>query len=419
MVVQPLTRTLLSLPRYARILGINPVHFIGAYGDTFWPLESNRCNDIWVRYSWQRSDQVSHEDLSLAIEDAENEIAMVLGYFPAPKWFANELNHFASYYRPGYGGGSRGKSVQAKWKKFISQGRRATTLVGTATIADNTLQFLDLDNDTYFETARIILPTELLNPCEIKVYIAGEDADEGWEIRPTRTKTISGGFVTIDMDIWLIIDPELFYYPTITSGVSPVNIDTNANYVTSLDVYREYTDTTAVSSQFIWESSCGYCGGAGCAECTLAMQDGCLHVRDAENSIVVPNPGSYDVDLAQWVGSEFAVCSDPRLVKLWYYAGLLDNRYLRGLTCDPLSDWWASTIAMLATTRLDRPFCSCGMASGYADKMQTDLAHLGQSNSYLIDRKMLNNPFGTRHGEVAVWKRVSQLGERLFDAVVV
>lgn len=432
MVVEPLTHTLLSLPRYARIAGVNPVHFWGAYGNTYWPLAGNRCNDIWVRYSWQRSDQVSHEDLANVIYEAEEDIARVLGFYPAPRWFANELHRTPTYYRPDWGAtGNRNvrgipKGIKANWKRFLAQGRRATTLIGTAstTAVPPTLSFLDLDSDGFTETARIVLPTTETNACEIKVYFAGQIADEGWEIRPIRSKVISGGNVTIDIDIWLLINPELYYYPTTSATTEPevVNIDTTANYVTSVDVYREYTDTTTVSAQLIWENgiTCA-CGGAGCEFCVLGTQDGCLHVRDMENSIVVPAPATYDTEELIWVGDEPAICRDPDMVKIWYQAGNLDDRFLRGISCEPLSQWWAMTIAMLASARLDRPFCSCGAASGWVDKMQVDLAHLGTDTSYQFSRttKLLDNPFGTRYGEVQAWKRVANLGERLFDAAVI
>lgn len=59
----PLKPTLLSLPYYAQIMGINPVHFQGAAGDDVWPA-GGVCGDVWPRYSWQYADRVSHEDLA-------------------------------------------------------------------------------------------------------------------------------------------------------------------------------------------------------------------------------------------------------------------------------------------------------------------------------------------------------------------
>ncbi len=61
--------------------------------------------------------------------------------------------------------------------------------------------------------------------------------------------------------------------------MSAIDISTVANYVTSVDVYREYTDFTQASTEFYWETSCELCGGAGCSACSLSTQDGCFHVR--------------------------------------------------------------------------------------------------------------------------------------------
>ena len=68
------TPTLLSLDRYAQIMSLNPAHFSGAAGATFWP-EITSCDDVWPQYSWQHQYEfVSREELAIAISEAEGDI---------------------------------------------------------------------------------------------------------------------------------------------------------------------------------------------------------------------------------------------------------------------------------------------------------------------------------------------------------
>ena len=91
--IYPIPYTLLSLPRFARMIGIAPLHFAGATASTLNPQvfpTGSTCGDIWPRYDWQKSDQVSHESLAYAFKDAEETLAKEVGYFASPTWIAGE-----------------------------------------------------------------------------------------------------------------------------------------------------------------------------------------------------------------------------------------------------------------------------------------------------------------------------------------
>lgn len=428
-IAQPLPYTLLALPRYAKIMGINPAHFSRATASSDGVFPVGTCNDVWPRYSWQNSDQVSHEDLARAIYDAEHDIAKYLGYHPAPRWIAAEMHSYPRFHRREYyggGGNVRGqfKSVNTNYDHFIRAGRRAVTLVDTATVAGGGLQYLDLDGDGMPETARVTATTSLSNACEVKVYFVGKGGAAPWEIRPVRSKSISGGTYTADFDSWLFIDPDLLEaYPNTSDDFRAIDISTTANFVTSVDVYREYTDTTVAASQFYWEREpvvgidaiCPSCSGSGCEACTLITQDGCLQVRNVPLGIAAPIPATYDSDNAQWNKASWVECREPDQVKIWYYAGDLSEEYLRDENCDPLSDFWAHPIAWIATARLERPFCSCGNMTALADHLRVDLATSSSEESRFTPDQILNNPFGTRQGEVQAWQRVSKYGEKVYS----
>jgi hypothetical protein len=430
-IAEPLKFTHLSLPYYAKIMGISPVHFQGAITNTVFPITRNSCQDLWPRYSWQSSDRVSHEDLSRAIYDAEQEIAQVLHHFVAPTWVAQEVHRFPLFYRRDLfkrgalnNRGARA-SLRTKWGKVIAPGQRDLTPIGTATVTGNSLAYTDEDGDGFAETATVELATTLTDACEIKVYFSETGGAQEWEIREPRSKSISNGTVTLVFDSWLFINPDLqSTYPT-NEGFTAIDISTITNYVSSVDVYREFNDTTETSATFYWEPDppatnvfCGTCGGVGCEACVLTTQDGCLYIRNAELGEVVPQPATYSVSDTQWGGAAFTVCRDPDMVKLWYYAGQYDNRFLTGQSCQPLANDMARTIANLATARLERPFCSCANVTALAEHLRVDLAHAGEV-SFQIPPEDLSNPFGTRRGEIMAWRKISKLTPRRMTGVAV
>lgn len=418
--------TLLSLDRYAAIIGISPAHFNTAIVGNCFPASSS-CDDVWWQYSWQSGDRASRQELAEAIFEAEELIADTFGYYPAPRWIAGEVHKFPRHHRKmvtQFGGlnvyGQR-KSVQANWKKVVTAGRRATSAVGTATTGGGTLVYSDADGDGCTETATITLPTSLTDACEIKAYFPSESGDQEWEIRPARTKTISGGNVVMTFWTWQMILPSLWEaFPRGGSDLDTIDAGNTANLITSVDVAREFTDGTQASAQLSWETSprntivfttCSTCGGDGCSACSFTTQDGCLHVRNNDLGIVVPQPANYDASTEQWNQVAFSVCRDPDLAKIWYLAGDIDKRFLSGQSCDQLSQKWAQAIAWLATARLRRPTCNC--SSRITEELRIDLALTNQTQSYQVPFEDLRNPFGTRLGEVRAWRNVYRLARQI------
>lgn len=421
--VMPIPYTLLSLGRYAQIMGIAPAHFMRAVASSCNPIvfPLGNCGSLWPRHSWQNFDQVSHEELALAIQSAEDDIANAIGYFPAPVWFAAEEHKYPAYYERGmFDGGlnykGQLKSVNLDYGRFVAGGVRAVSLVGTASTLAGSLAYSDEDGDGLEETATIVLATTLTDACEIKVYFSGYSGEQEWEVRPVRSVSISGGLVTIVIDSWYLIDPEqLGAFPD-SDGFRAIDICTTANYVTSVEVYREYTTTSSTnpSAEFATGPSlcCTACGGTGCEACEMTYQDGCVYPRNAKLGEVVPSPASWDVTSSAWTIEEWTGCVEPENVKIWYYAGERSDRYMAGKTCDPLSDTWAQVIAWVATARLSRPLCGCANVSTVAEHLSTDLALSQGGQTFFNTLEVLRNPLGTRRGEVMAWRKISKLVEK-------
>lgn len=424
--------TLLPLDRYAKIMGLNPAHFNGGHGNTRLPFTSG-CSHPWFQYDWQSGQLISRESIAEAIADAEREIAEFLGYWPAPVFIEKEMHSYPQHYRPewmdsGRRIDARYKSIKARWGRVIQAGQRGTTHIGNVTTGGGGLAYSDDDGDSFNELVTVSIATTLTDPNEIKVYFPGNDADPLWEIRPALSKSISGGTFTAKYNVWQFILPAKWEeYPT-PDGLAALDLTDTANLLTSAEVHREYPDFAVESAQFFWERStvptilsvCNACGGSLCPVCSLAVQDGCLHVRDVNLGLVAPVPSTYDSDAGEWYLNNWTECRAPDIVKLWYYAGDLSQRYLGGLTHDPLSDYWARIIAYLATARLERSFCACKRPAVLAEDLQRDLAFIPpDGGTYRGTFALLDNPFGTRKGEVYAWKRLKHFADKTPRVAVV
>lgn len=426
----PIPYTLLSLPRFARMVGLAPLHFAGATASSLNPQvfpSGSTCGDVWPRYDWQKVDQVSHESLAYAIKDAEESLAREVGYFPAPMWIEGEqLMYPRDFYRESIYQTKdiRGfsKSIPTKYGKIIQGGVRAVTFIASATVLAGSLAYTDNDGDGLFETATITLPVTTSNPCEFKVYFSGTNGQQDWEIRTPRVVDLTGGILTLEFESWLFIEPGLLYaFPT-DDGFQAVDMSNVSSLVAAVDVYREYTSSAIPSAYIKWNNGepgcvCSTCGGVGCPACSDTSQDGCLQIRDPEAGIVVPVPATYSN--GSWSIAAFDVCRAPDKVELNYLAGDLSNEYLRGTSCDPLSDMWAWCIIWLAIARIERPPCSCSRLKNMFDYLREDLAHSSSAGSYFEGMDMVNNPFGTHRGELMAWKRVKHHMSRRMNVAVI
>jgi hypothetical protein len=156
MYAQPVIRTKLTLDRYAAILGIDPWHFNGAYGDVSHPVASaGQCSDLWPQWGYQYGDQVSRTDLSVAIDTAEGLLEQFVGYPLAPVYIAEEVHRFPHYYRQdrravsGKNPDGSDKAVRTRWKKVIRAGGRAVDIIQSAA----TIVYTDEDSDGHLRNS--------------------------------------------------------------------------------------------------------------------------------------------------------------------------------------------------------------------------------------------------------------------------
>lgn len=433
----------LSLDRYAKIMGIDPVRFSGASpvilasGSILFPIY-NDVNSVWPQYSYQAHDQVGREDLGQAIWDAEQEIANFLGYFPAPKWIAQEMHPYPRFYRSDMWGNGldtpgRWKTIQLNYGKFIEGGRRRLTQLTPANVV---LAYTDVDVDGFAETATVTInpvPAAMTDECRIKIYYLGHDGDPQYQIVEPRRTTLAGGIYTATFWRWQLIEHSIWERLPInedTGGGVGIDLTVLTNCVpagaASLDAYYEDTSTTLSSVLFYWEMvpnsySCPNCGtSGGCTSCQMDTLDGCAVVRDADSGIVMINPVIWDTVNLQWVTTSWAQSREPENAKVWYRAGQLNPGFLRGLSCDELAPDMAKIISYLATARLERPFAANNNAQALCLAMQRDMAkNPSGGDNFFVPEEIGLNPFGTRGGEVYAYRHLKQLVQQIPKGAIV
>lgn len=404
--------TKLPLATWAKIMGLHPLHFeqvrIGE--------QDPHCDHIYFQFPWQTADHVSREEIAQAIAEAENRIETQLGYHLAPTWDVDEWREVPRLNRAGLvnlnAADSRGfrTTVQAKFGYFISGGVETKTLID----ADAAIVYTDRDNDSYFETATVTVPTTVTDPREIAIYYPGHEGDDAWEIRPTQVR-ISGGNAVITFRRELVVIEEKLELFDIEGGEA-IGTD-DGDFLEVVDVYRHWNDPQTQAT-FLWEPMaggwCGVCNGSGCETCSFSAQSGCLVARgDPRQSILSFGPADWSADDNNFSRVNWAVSRQPDIARLYYYSGWQDKRLTLNNRMDPE---WERIVAYYAAALLDRPPCDC--AKGDWSRWRQDLTIVkGDDEGLAVYREPgsglaygvfgdTGNPFGTRRGQVNAWLAV-------------
>lgn len=400
------TRTFLSLDRFAQVVGINPLHFSQVFVRDI--MDAVTCDTPVMQYSWQTAQKASRESVAESIAAAEDQIVSALKFNPLMSWTVEEEQPFARpanpqlYNGPALGIRAQYQTLRANKGYIISGGQQAKSLIVAAT----PVTYSDNDGDGYKERASIGFATTVTDPQELAVYYPGQDGADEWEIRPMRSMSIAGGIATLTMR------REQLVLPNLLEVLNPSGVDgsEDANFLTTLDVYRKYNDPS-VQSQFIWNPVGGtecYCSGeSDCPTCGFSVQNGCLVTRNPKLGIVAPQPGS-------WNGSAFDVTSfslgrSPDRVRLWYRSGYRKQELAFPLLqMDPMLE---RAIAYLALANMQRPFCACEPLEANTMWWREELAHnestQAKTSSWQLDRDSLRNPFGTTRGARYAWNIIS------------
>jgi len=413
---------ILSLEEWREQIGYNPYHFWQLAGAKA-PVTS-ACNSIVRQYAWQGADMGGRSDIRSAIEAAETRISTFLHYSPAPHYVESTLS-FPRYpqtnvYRAGFSG------ADGRWITLqLPEGQIQAVGIETRTViqANAATVLSDTNVDTLYDTFTVTVPAgTITDVSEVAVYFAsanrlyGDDiTDEKYRIKPVKV-TITGGNIVIKGRSWLIVKPNLYEGFNVNQNGQLDPSDT-LNYAAAVDVYRRYTaagGTTFQTSQaaLVWESqpypSWITTPYAGYDVAGVAYAMARVTIRDAERGIVGLAESVYDTPTDSWYSYPWwdsSLHRPPDRVIIRYLAGYpLDAQ--RDFRLNPKMSYAVSRMATAETTKR---ICACDIANRELAYWQFDLARTSGAadESYgMISREDLNNPFGTRRGQVMAYKEV-------------
>lgn len=394
--------TLLPLYRFAQVMGLHPLHFMQVDVSAF--HNENNCVEPIFQYSWQHADAVSRDEIALAIYEAEIDIADYLGYWPAPKWDSDLVVDIDQPYIKtlwhAHGWDVRGDAFSIKVPRghFISGGRMQKTLIDDAV----GIVYSDPNGDGYNELATITVATSVTDPEEIAIYYQGLSGDDEWEIRPI-TVSIAAGVATITCRREQLVLKSLLesFTPTALEGT------TNANFETTVDVYRKYHDPSVQVQFFTRDNGCYYCDSEGCEQCGFTIQTGCMTGKDKELGIVTVKPGDWNSTDSVFDSTLFDACRRPDYARVWFRSGYRDTS--QQFTYTRMAREWELAIAKLAISKIDRNICSCKTIQDIQARWNTDyrrnVSTRDKSQSLrLTQYEAENAPFGTTVAGFDVWR---------------
>lgn len=186
--------------------------------------------------------QKEREMIARSLERAAGRMAQDLNYWINPAYFSEEIPI-------GNGVPIQRQFFQGRYCKLIELGKRATSLIQ----AGVNVVYSDPNSMGFNDTATVTVVTAVAN-AEIKLYFQQSDGaptagDYRYEIEPT-VVTDSAGTVTITAPRYLFVSPQQWareYVAGDPNFNSPNVVDTtnaSTGFVTAVDVYRVYTDTT-------------------------------------------------------------------------------------------------------------------------------------------------------------------------------
>lgn len=417
--------SLLSLEEFRKVIGMNPWHYWELEADVGVAEVTSNCNDIVSKYSFQSTDAVGRNDIEQAIETAEARLFELLNFWPAPKYSEKTIS-FPTLSDPRFslhgfvGSDGRWQSVNVGEGYIQSVGVETRTLIQAGVV----LTYLDLDNDGLNETFRLSVPTTVTDPTQIALYFSTADRWDGsavgeqWRVRPV-TVTISAGTATIQGNSWLSVLPVLYEGVLAENGLEILDANgafNTANFAATLDVYRLFIDPTGTTidtaqEMLIWETAPWpyYCVCNSTTNSTDPAAQGYATgrgaIRDSKLGIITVARSVYNSVTGIWGGVCWpGDCRSPDRVTLRFQAG-------KPLVSQQMEYKMQVLVARLAAAELTRPICACDAANRNLATWQFDLARTGGAGdeSYgAISPEDLNNPLGSRRGQVYAWKEIKQ-----------
>jgi hypothetical protein len=417
-----MTKNLLPLYTFFEMMGFHPWHAAGIAGTGDLAVNTG-CNTLVRRYEWQNSDAAGALSVAQAIADAETKLTQYLGYSPAPH-YVTETRAWPVSDGP-WGSDGRWLDMQLEEEEIRAVGVETVAAIQTSAA----VTYSDEDGDGIDDTFTVSASTSITDASQIALYFSSGDRFNGWgattalaprwRLQPVQV-TISGGTVTVRGPKQLCVKP-IKYEGAVNIGANGLDPDTAANFVTTLDIYQRYTATdgnTVTTSQAVitwetrpchgWWCCCSSCcssdpnSGSPYDPAAVAQAVARVGIRDSKRGLVTPAQASYDSTTGIWSSLDWNVCTQPDRVTLRYLAGFPLGS--DGLMQEP----YRTVVARLAAAELARNVCGCEQANRALYYWQFDLSQTARGDELFgISPENLNNPLGTRRGQVYAWKFIT------------
>ena len=415
--------TLLPLDTWRHIIGYNPWHF-WQWANDIVPVTS-ACNTVVYKYGWQFADQGGRNDILEALELTESRVASpdALGFDPAPKYHVETLEvpkyNDLNLDRIGYvGGDGRWLSLIVDYGKVRNIGVETRTLIDTVAIT-----YSDDDGDGLEESWIATVPTILVtDPDQVACYVSdtyrldGDPVSEDYRIHPVKV-SIAGGVVTIRGKAWIMAKPILY------ESVNPSALDPSepTNFLPEIEVYRKYIDPTGITvdtsqAKLIWFTRPHpyFCS---CSTCTSNVINNSLDpaavgstmgragISDSELGIIYFAEAQYSATSGLWCSVNWRQCRPPDNIEVRYEAG-------EPLVNGNMNQRYQKMVARMAAADMPRRLCACDVANKELHHWQFDIARSAGANDEAygaVSDMDINNPFGTRRGQIYAWKEIRNL----------
>lgn len=322
--------------------------------------------------------QPERDEIAQALSTGIQVLLGYLGYYPRPVYTSEQLSF-------GNGVPFQLQTLTTRYKHVEAFGQRATTLIA----ADVSVSYSASNPVNGFDDTATITVGTTDSASEIQVFFrvadgAPEAAFDLYQIEPLKV-TVNAGVATITGKRALFVRPDTIWDTPYIFDNGNLNEKNAADtldpldFVTKVDVYRVYTDTT----QAFVVSDNAYSGGLGDASSTYTA----AAVRLVDNELGIFQPRVDFCCLGCGVGT-------PQTLNIYYKAGL-------PLFNGDVQSWMAEAVARMANAVMAQEICT--LWNQVLNRWSTDRDAIPRD---LLQPNDLANPFGLKTGQVEVWRNI-------------
>lgn len=412
------SNTKLSINRWGELMGVDSYTLNGvSVGDCEQYRLQPNCEKVWTQYRWQSNTNATREQLGDAIQTAVDDIEWKLSYPVAPTFIENETILFRDSEANAI---AKLQSVVffTDEKKLISAGHVSETELELSSSTPHVYENESGYWLTFFLgiTSTIIEETMLADSWEI--WLAPQEVDstreQRWKMPKSKLVALEetpgdGKERNIFIKYWYptqdLIDHQLilafpgedgYYAPDICT--EPID---SAYVAISTIPVQDDLDRPAARIYFRESAS-------DCTEnCKETILPGIVEIVDAEEGLIALTLAKevWTDDITPvFVGYECATEIDCSLYGVPYK---VEFDYKAGATAKNGEVFMETEIAKMAAARLPMEVCECGNY-GIANTYRDDYALYDKASPRRTTVQLLNNPFGTRRGEVESWMAIQK-----------